>query len=216
MKTAALISSFALVLMCSFNREAHAAACHDLGVCGMSWDYQELLLYNTISKELGREFDEVGQDRLTYPYELSEYTSDENGWCSEFVSWVNKIARRQFDGEGSISWMLTSADDIRDWYRDSDQGEYVSRGTSRWNSFSPNTGDYVYMDVGTDGHSGIVMGIGQCQKYINENLTIVYEDVLFIADGNSTGGGAHAPIVRSTCFYNWRSETRIDGIGLHP
>ena len=65
--------------------------------------------------ELAKGPNDVGNNLDVYPFGLGRYIDPEEAWCSEFVSWVYKIANNPFDGGTFGGWMLDSHTKIKNW-----------------------------------------------------------------------------------------------------
>jgi hypothetical protein len=141
--------------------------------------------------EEGRGPNEVGQDLGYYPYDLGRYLDPGEAWCSEFVSWVYKVAGYPLTGGSEGGWMLVSSYVLKDWYQA--RGLWIQKGTSEWETYIPQAGDYLRYQFATDGHSGIV-------RYMSGST-------LYSVEGNVSN------IVQLRSRSDWRNYSSFDGIG---
>lgn len=143
--------------------------------------------------EQGHGLAEVGASRVEAPGPLSRWVSGEL-WCSDFVSWVYRVAGVPFTGgygDGG-GWQLTSNTTIRAWYVR--HHAWVDHGSPEWSTFRPRAGDYVRISTPTWGHSAIV-------RYVEGST-------LHTIEGNASGH------VVTTHYRDFRTHTRIDGFGM--
>jgi hypothetical protein len=143
--------------------------------------------------EEGRRLEQVGALRVEAPGPLSRWVSG-TLWCSDFVSWVYRVAGVPFsggygDGRG---WHLTSNTTIRTWYQR--RHAWVDHDTDAWPTFRPRAGDYVRISTPTWGHSAIV-------RYVEGST-------LYTVEGNASGR------VVTTRYRDFRAHPRIDGFGM--
>lgn len=148
--------------------------------------------------ERGRDLASIGAGRLDAPGPLSRWVSGVL-WCSDFVSWVYRVAGVPFSGGygDGAGWQLTSNTTIRRWYER--HHAWVDRssadeGGAEWSTFRPRPGDYVRIQSPTWGHSGIV-------RYVEG-------DTLHTVEGNASGR------VIATHYAHYRTHERIDGFGM--
>ncbi len=143
--------------------------------------------------EEGHHLAEVGATRIEAPGPLGHWVTG-TLWCSDFVSWVYRVAGAPFSGgygDGG-GWHLTSNTTIRAWYRRHDA--WVDRESSDWLEFRPRPGDYVRIATPTWGHSAIV-------RYVEGST-------LHTVEGNASGR------VVTARYRNFRAHPRIDGFGM--
>lgn len=143
--------------------------------------------------EEGHRLEDVGALRVEAPGPLSRWVSGIL-WCSDFVSWVYRVAGVPFTGgygDGG-GWQLTSNTTIRAWYQRHDA--WVDHDSPEWATFRPRAGDYVRISTPTWGHSAIV-------RYVEGST-------LYTVEGNASGR------VVSTHYRNFRTHARIDGFGM--
>jgi hypothetical protein len=142
--------------------------------------------------EEGRDLSAVGTRRTSAPGPLASFLRPDELWCSDFVSWVYRVAGVPFTGGYHGGWHLTNNHMIRAWYVR--RGMFVEKDSREWNGFMPRPGDYVRIHTRTWGHSAVV-------RYATEST-------LYTVEGNA---GGH---VVTTHYRNWREHERIDGFGL--
>ncbi len=135
--------------------------------------------------------DEVGEDLTVYPYKLNNYLKKDEAWCSEFVSWVYRIANDPFTGGSVGGWMLKGSRSIKSWFIL--HRTFVGRTSALWSTFAPAPGDYIRYNNSFGGHSGIV-------RYVLGNT-------LYTVEGNVGNR------VRLRAIKNWRDREDIDGFG---
>lgn len=143
--------------------------------------------------EDGHRLEQVGALRVEPPGPLSHWVSG-TLWCSDFVSWVYRVAGVPFTGgygDGG-GWHLTSNTTIRSWYQRHDA--WVGHDASEWASFRPRPGDYVRISTPTWGHSAIV-------RYVEGST-------LYTVEGNASGR------VVTTRYRDFRAHPRVDGFGM--
>lgn len=142
--------------------------------------------------EEGRDLSGVGRRRIGGPGPLATFLAPGELWCSDFVSWVYRVAGVPFTGGYHGGWHLTNNQMIRAWYVR--RGMFVEKDSREWNGLMPRPGDYVRIHTRTWGHSAIV-------RYATETT-------LYTVEGNAGGR------VITTHYPRWREHERIDGIGL--
>ena len=143
--------------------------------------------------EGGRHARQIGRDIDDEPGPMRRYIKIGALWCTDFVSWVYRAAGVPFTGGYHGGWHLTNNYAVREWFRRQDR--WVARGTPEWERFQPRPGDYVRFHTRRYGHSAIV-------RYVaNGNL--------YTIEGNARGG-----IVRMRSYRDYKSNRRIDGIGM--
>ena len=106
--------------------------------------------------EVGHDLASIGASRTEAPGPLSDWVSGVL-WCSDFVSWVYRVA-----GVNTT---------IRSWYER--RHAWIDHGSTEWSTFRPRPGDYVRIHSPTWGHSGIV-------RYVEG-------DTLYTIEGNASG-----------------------------
>ena len=141
--------------------------------------------------QAGRGPNDVGKELKQYPYKLGRYLYSGEAWCSEFVSWVYKVAGFPFTGGKEGGWMLKSSTRIKDWFLRN--RTFVTRTNRKWWSFQPNPGDYIRYNNASGGHSGIVRHVSGSTLYTVE------------------GNVGNRVVLRT--IPNWRNRVDIDGIG---
>lgn len=142
--------------------------------------------------EEGRDLAHVGIARRDGPGPLASFLRPDDLWCSDFVSWVYRVAGVPFSGGYGGGWHLTNNHMIRAWYER--RGMFVAKGTPEFRDVTPRPGDYVRIHTRTWGHSAIV-----------RHATAT---TLYTIEGNAGGR------VITTQYPNWRVHERIDGFGL--
>jgi hypothetical protein len=143
--------------------------------------------------EEGHRLEQVGAMRFEAPGPLSHWVSGIL-WCSDFVSWVYRVAGAPFTGgygDGG-GWQLTSNTTIRAWYQR--HHAWVDHDSPEWSTFRPRAGDYLRISTPTWGHSAIV-------RYVEGST-------LYTIEGNASGR------VVTTHYRDFRSHSRIDGFGM--
>ncbi len=148
-------------------------------------------ILSVAAHEEGRGPNDVGDDLGRYPYDLGRYLEPDEAWCSEFVSWVYKVAGYPLTGGHEGGWMILTSESLRSWFQKN--STYISNGSSKWSSFTPQPGDYIKYNNSGSGHSGIV-------RYMSGSD-------LYTVEGNVSNR------VQLKRVSNWRSQSNIDGIG---
>ena len=141
--------------------------------------------------QVGRGPNGVGKELKRYPYNLGRYLYSGEAWCSEFVSWVYKVAGSPFTDGKEGGWMLKSTTRIKDWFLS--KRTFITRRNNQWWRFQPNPGDYIRYNTASGGHSGIV-------RYVSGST-------LYTVEGNV----GNQVVLRT--INNWRNRVDIDGIG---
>ena len=135
----------------------------------------------------------VGAELTTEPYPLSRYLRPSEMWCSDFVSWVYRVAGVPFTGGYFGGWLLPNNQAIRRWFERRER--WVDHDSPEWATVSPRPGDYLRFHTQSGhGHSGIV-------RYVDG-------DTLYTVEGNV---GSR---VRLRRYPRFRAHPRLDGIGL--
>lgn len=142
--------------------------------------------------EDGRGPEDVGKEINEYPYDLGRYLSDGEWWCSEFVSWVYKVAGLPFSGGSQGGWMLRGNTGVRSWFQK--KSLWIGRDDPDWASFVPAPGDFMRLDTSGGGHSAIVRKISGTTLYTVE-------------------GNVSDRVVLRT-YSNYKNNTKIDGFGM--
>ncbi len=143
--------------------------------------------------ETGRGPAFVGASLTTEPYALSRYLRPREMWCSDFVSWVYRVAGVPFTGGYEGGWRLTNNYAIRRWFQR--RGLWVDHDSLAWATFTPMPGDYVRLHTTSGhGHSAIV-------RY-------AMGDTLYTIEGNVGN------TVRTGRYHRFRQHRRIDGVGF--
>jgi hypothetical protein len=143
--------------------------------------------------EEGRGPDDVGKDLNTYPYDLGRYLGANEAWCSEFVSWVYKVAGVPFTGGSEGGWMLSGNTGVKQWFeRDS---KWMGNGDPGWDAFKPAPGDFMRLDTSSGGHSALVREVSG--------------STLYTVEGNVSNR------VMLRRYDNYKSNSSIDGFGRH-
>jgi hypothetical protein len=143
--------------------------------------------------ERGHDLAGVGAGRTEPPGPLSAWVSG-TLWCSDFVSWVYRVAGVPFTsgyGDGG-GWHLTSNTTIRRWYQRREA--WIDHESPQWSTFRPRPGDYVRIHSSTWGHSAIV-------RYVEG-------DTLHTIEGNASNR------VIVTHYAHYRTHEHIDGFGM--
>src|SRR5690606_20892186 len=83
----------------------------------------------------------VGAELIAEPYPLSRYLRPSEMWCSDFVSWVYRVAGVPFTGGYFGGWLLPNNHAIRGWFQR--RGRWVDHDSAQWATVSPRFGDYV-------------------------------------------------------------------------
>ncbi len=135
----------------------------------------------------------VGASLTSDPGPLSRYLRPHEMWCSDFVSWVYRVAGVPFTGGYDGGWRLTNNFAIRRWFQR--RGLWIDRSSAAWRSFTPAAGDYIRMHTASgNGHSAIV-------RY-------AVGDTLYTVEGNVGNR------VRLRRYVRFRDQPRIDGFGF--
>lgn len=135
----------------------------------------------------------VGADLREPPYGLRHFVRPGDQWCSELVSWSYLAAGAPLTGGSEGGWMIRHNVQLREWFEQ--RGLWVDDGDDAWATFEPLPGDYIRFHTQSGvGHSGIV-------RYAEG-------DTLYTVEGNVGNR------VRLRRFRSYRSDRRIDGIGL--
>jgi len=142
-------------------------------------------------QEDGRGIGRVGVDRPTSPGPLADYVEGKAPWCSDFVSWVYRVAGVPFTGGYQGGWLLPTNTAIQGWYES--RGAWVGRDSEEFASYEPRAGDYLRLSSSTWGHSAIV--------------DRVEGDTLYTVEGNNRG------VVRRNRIRRFRESERIQGFG---
>lgn len=143
--------------------------------------------------ESGRGPSFVGAGLTSEPGALSRYLRPREMWCSDFVSWVYRMAGVPFTGGYRGGWLLTNNFAIRRWFHR--RGLWIDRDSSAWATFTPMPGDYIRMHTPSgNGHSAIV-------RY-------AMGDTLYTVEGNV---GNRVQLRR---YARFREQPRIDGFGF--
>lgn len=142
--------------------------------------------------EAGHDLPGVGASRRDGPGPLSRFVPADGLWCSDFVSWVYRVAGVPFTGGYGGGWHLTNNHMVRAWYVR--RGAFVEQGSAAWRHVQPLPGDYVRIHTRTWGHSAIVRTVSG--------------GTLYTIEGNAGGR------VITTRYPSWRTHERIDGIGV--
>jgi hypothetical protein len=122
---------------------------------------------------------------------FGEVVGDGTPWCSDFVSWVYRIAGVPFTGGYDGGWLLRTNAAIERWY-ESRHG-WIARGSPEFAHYEPSPGDYLRVSTERWGHSAIVHHVDG--------------DTLYTVEGNV---GGH---VRKIRYRNFRDNERIAGFG---
>ncbi len=145
------------------------------------------------SHEGGRSAGMVGHEREGEAIgPLREVIKPGELWCSDFVSWVYRVAGVPFTGGYQGGWHLTNNYAMRRWFER--QGRWVSHEAGAWDGFQPRPGDYLRFHTSRHGHSAIV-------RY-------VAGETLYTVEGNSRG------LVRLRRYWHYKQNRRIDGFGI--
>lgn len=142
--------------------------------------------------EVGRRPREVGATLERPPYALRSHLMPNEWWCSDFVAWAYEAAGVGLTGGSSGGWHVSNNRAIRAWF--AQRGQWIARGSDRWQTYEPRPGDYVRFDTERGGHSAIV-------HHVNG-------DTLYTVEGNL---GSHVEVAR---YYHFRTIHFIDGIGV--
>lgn len=142
--------------------------------------------------ELGRGPRQVGHGRAEYPRKLGRYLGWREAWCSEFVSWVYKVAGYPLTEGEEGGWLHRSSFALKRWF--ARNSRFVERTDPYWDSADPSPGDYIRYNNNWGGHSGLVRSVSGT--------------TLHTIEGNIN----NQVVVRT--IHNWRDRTDIDGFGL--
>lgn len=142
--------------------------------------------------EVGRDLPSVGHERQRYPLGLGNYIPSDALWCSDFVSWVYRVAGTPLTGGYEGGWLVTNNNAMRGWYERSRR--WVPASSPRFQTFEPQPGDYVRIETATWGHSALVERV--------EGTT------LHIIEGNAQGR------VRANRYPNFRRHPKVGGFGI--
>ncbi len=141
--------------------------------------------------EDGHGLGDVGSDRPANPGPLAVFVEDEAPWCSDFVSWVYRVAGIPFTGGYQGGWLVPTNAAIQRWYEA--HGAWVSRDTPDFATYEPQPGDYLRVTTNRWGHSAIV--------------DHVEGDTLYTIEGNARG------VVRRNRYRHFRDNERLAGFG---
>lgn len=178
---------------CEEGFSAEGAACVEVGPAhDVDVEPSGMRIVGVALAEEGRALPSIGITRRGAPGPLGGFLRPDDLWCSDFVSWVYRVAGVPFTGGYHGGWHLTSNEMIRSWYVR--RGMFVAQGSPEWRGLMPQPGDYVRIRTETWGHSAIV-------RYATDST-------LYTIEGNA---GGH---VVTTHYRDWQHHARIDGIGL--
>lgn len=145
------------------------------------------------SEQGGRSGGMVGREREGQSIgPLRDYVKPGGLWCTDFVSWVYRIAGVPFTGGYQGGWHLTNNYAVRRWFQR--QNRWVAKGTPEFTRFQPRPGDYLRFHTNRHGHSAIV-------RYVAGHT-------LYTIEGNSRG------LVRLRRYWHYQQNRRIDGFGI--
>lgn len=142
--------------------------------------------------EVGRDLPSIGSERHRYPEALSNYIAEDALWCSDFVSWVYRVAGVPLTGGYEGGWLVTNNNAMRGWFER--RRRWVPATSPRFATFEPVPGDYVRIQTPTWGHSAIVER--------------VEGDTLYIIEGNARGR------VRANRYRDFRHHPKVGGFGI--
>jgi len=134
----------------------------------------------------------VGADLSDYPFALRRYVGPGDLWCTDFVSWVYKVAGAPLSGGGQGGWLIPNNVALRTWFER--HGRWIGSGSAEWDSFEPRQGDYVRLHTLRGGHSALVRS--------------VEGDTLHTVEGNVSNR------VRLRTHQGYKEDRFIDGIGV--
>lgn len=134
----------------------------------------------------------VGRHLAGEPGPLRRYVTPRELWCTDFVSWVYRVAGVPFTGGADGGWHLSNNHAVRAWFRRG--ARWIANRTPEWERFAPEPGDYVRFHTRSYGHSGIVER--------------VRGDALHTIEGNPMGQ------VERRRYPAYRGNPRIDGFGI--
>lgn len=142
--------------------------------------------------EVGRRPGEVGQALDRHPYALSSHLAPFEWWCGDFVAWAYEAAGVGLTGGSSGGWHVGNNRAIRAWFEQ--RGQWIAKGSDRWQTYEPQPGDYVRFDTENGGHAAIVHHASG--------------DTLYTVEGNLS---SHVELAR---YYHFRNIRFLDGIGV--
>ena len=142
--------------------------------------------------EVGHRPGEVGQTLDRHPYALSSHLAPFEWWCGDFVAWAYEAAGVGLTGGSSGGWHVGNNRAIRAWFEQ--RGQWIGRGSDRWQTYEPQPGDYVRFDTENGGHAAIVHHASG--------------DTLYTVEGNLS---SHVELAR---YYHFRNIRFLDGIGV--
>ncbi len=123
--------------------------------------------------------DEVGTTLTEYPFAIKEYLRyegpgphDYEWWCSEYYSWVLRLAGCPITGTSfDPDWMIPGNTQIRDWFKSN--SEFIYKNDI--GDFKPLPGDFCHIE----GHSAMVW-------YIDEDDSLYTVEANGDLDGDGT------------------------------
>jgi hypothetical protein len=153
-------------------------------------EFNGTLIVSIGEAEEGRGPNEVGMNLTEYPYDLGRYLAPGEAWCSEFVSWVYRVANDPFTGGYEGGWMLKGSTGVRSWFQNN--AVWIENGGPEWATFEPAPGDYVRLTI-AGGHSAIVRYVSGTSLYTVEgnisNQVVLYTTTNYKNDSSIDGFG---------------------------
>jgi hypothetical protein len=142
--------------------------------------------------EVGHRPGQVGQTLARHPHALASHLMPDEWWCGDFVAWTYEAAGVGLTGGSSGGWHVTNNRAIRAWFEQ--RGQWIAKGSDRWQTYEPRPGDYVRFDTENGGHAAIVHHVSG--------------DTLYTVEGNLS---SHVEVAR---YYHFRTIRFVDGIGV--
>jgi hypothetical protein len=179
--------------LCDEGWEAVGETCRRAhGEDGLRWLPQVgFRVVSVATREDGHALVEVGSDRPSSPGPLASFVEEEAPWCSDFVSWVYRVAGVPFTGGYHGGWLVPTNAAIQRWYEA--RGAWVGRDSPEFATYEPRPGDYLRVTTNRWGHSAIV--------------DRVEGDTLYTIEGNARGA------VRRNRYRHFRDNERLAGFG---